>query len=188
MVGYRSLRRHMISSHLNFRSSSSLIVLTPQGGFVQSLLCLAGHIQKFCLQYWQRALLALQNLSYLVFKFHLFSIFICARQAAHPKYCHPTLWLINRNLNFEVVSRTNYRLQIKSLISYIFRDLIEKNKSLAESDGVTIPLSLAEYTTNTKPTEEAPDMNDLNLDSDYEYYNDSDCYYSDDEEYEDDWC
>ena len=47
-------------------------------------------------------------------------------------------------------------------------------------------MTLAEYTIHTKPTEEAPDMNDLNLDSDYDYYNDSDCYYSDDEEYEDD--
>ena len=67
--------------------------------------------------------------------------------------------------------------------------MIEKNKSLAESDGVTIPLTLAEYTTHTKPVEETPDMGDLNLDSDYDYdydYNDSDCYYSDEEEYEDD--
>ena len=30
-------------------------------------------------------------------------------------------------------------------------------------------------------------MGDLNLDSDYDYdYNDSDCYYSDEEEYDDD--
>ena len=58
---------------------------------------------------------------------------------------------------------------------------------MAESDGVTIPLTLAEYTTHTKPVEDTPDMGDLNLDSDYDYnYSDSDCYYSDEEEYEDD--
>lgn len=66
--------------------------------------------------------------------------------------------------------------------------MIEKNKSLAESDGVTIPQTLAEYTIHTRHHEETPDMGDLNLDSDYDYdYNDSDCYYSDEEEYEDDW-
>ena len=66
-----------------------------------------------------------------------------------------------------------------------FRDLIEKNRSLAASDGVTIPQTLAEYTTKNLPTQEdSLDMGDLTLDSDYDY-NDSDCYYSDEDEEED---
>lgn len=67
--------------------------------------------------------------------------------------------------------------------------MIEKNKSLAESDGVQIPLTLEEYTINTKPKEESPDLGGLTLDSDYDYNDsDSDEYYSSGEEYDnDDW-
>eukprot|EP00116_Pleurobrachia_bachei_P009121 sb/3469383/ len=65
------------------------------------------------------------------------------------------------------------------------KHLIEKNKSLAEADGVVIPLTLAEYTIQTRLEENLDSIDNLNLDSDYNYSG-SDYYYSDDnEEYED---
>jgi len=69
--------------------------------------------------------------------------------------------------------------------AYIDRinDLIEKNRALAASDDVTIPLTLAEYTRNTRQTPSESTLHDmeyLNIDSDYEdYHDDSDCYFSD---------
>ena len=61
-------------------------------------------------------------------------------------------------------------------------DLIEKNKALAESDEVTIPLTLAEYTLCTRQPVLEPEhtlsdiMDDCTLDSDYDcsYYSDPD--------------
>jgi len=64
------------------------------------------------------------------------------------------------------------------------KDLIEKNQSLAETDGVIIPITLAEYCIKGEVSQEdSLDMGDLTIDSDYDY-NDSDCYYSDEEEEE----
>lgn len=60
------------------------------------------------------------------------------------------------------------------------RDLIEKNKGLAEADGVKIPLTLEEYTSCSKPKPEVQEFYDTS-DFDYDDYDD---YYSDDESQE----
>ena len=59
--------------------------------------------------------------------------------------------------------------------------MIEKNKGLADADGVTIPLTLEEYTSCSKPKPEAQEFYDT---SDFDYDDYYDDYSSNDESQE----